>query len=268
MEATITARAPTARPHRAGTFIEDVHQRPSLAARSAPRLASMPGACAAGSDEIRVGLIGCGGRGTGAVENVLQGAEGVRLVAMGDMFPDRLDDSLREPRRSTATRSHVPPIARSSGCDAYKKVIASDVNYVILATPPGLPPDAPARPPSRPARTSSPRSRSPWTARHQDVPRGRRGRPKKKRPRRSSPACSAATTPAYLETMKRIQDGAIGDIVAARVYWNQGGLWTKPRKPEWTDMEWQLRNWLLLHLALAATTSSSSTSTTSTSPTG
>ena len=49
---------------------------------------------------------------------------------------------------------------------------------------------------------------------------------------------------AYLETMKRMHDGAIGDVVALRVFWNQGGLWTKPRQAEWTDMEWQLRNWL------------------------
>ena len=49
---------------------------------------------------------------------------------------------------------------------------------------------------------------------------------------------------AYIEAMKRVHDGAIGDVVALRAFWNQGGLWTKPRQPEWTDMEWQLRNWL------------------------
>jgi myo-inositol 2-dehydrogenase/D-chiro-inositol 1-dehydrogenase len=48
----------------------------------------------------------------------------------------------------------------------------------------------------------------------------------------------------YLETIRRIQDGAIGDIVSAQVYWNQGGLWHRARQPEWTDVEWQLRNWL------------------------
>src|SRR5215217_9690413 len=55
---------------------------------------TMPGAFAAGTDEIRVGVIGCGGRGTGAIENVLAAAPGVRLVAIGDLFPDRLADSL------------------------------------------------------------------------------------------------------------------------------------------------------------------------------
>ena len=49
---------------------------------------------------------------------------------------------------------------------------------------------------------------------------------------------------AYIEAMKRVHDGAIGDVVALRAFWNQGGLWTKPRQAEWTDMEWQLRNWL------------------------
>ena len=60
----------------------------------------------------------------------------------------------------------------------------------------------------------------------------------------SSPARSAGTTPRYLEAMKRVQDGAIGDVVAARAYWNQGGLWNKPRQSNWSDMEYQVRNWL------------------------
>jgi predicted dehydrogenase len=48
----------------------------------------------------------------------------------------------------------------------------------------------------------------------------------------------------YLETMKRVKDGAIGELRSARCYWNQGGLWNKPREASWTDLEWQMRNWL------------------------
>ena len=74
----------------------------------------IPGAYAAGSDEIKVGLIGCGGRGTGAVDNVLSAAQGVRLVAVGDMFKDRLQDSLQnltEVRREVG-RARRPPVRR------------------------------------------------------------------------------------------------------------------------------------------------------------
>ena len=63
-------------------------------------------------------------------------------------------------------------------------------------------------------------------------------------PRASSPARSAVTTRATSTTIERIHDGAIGDVVGGQVYWNQGGLWHAARKPEWTDTEWQIRNWL------------------------
>ena len=85
--------------------------------------ASITGAWAAGSDEIRVGVIGCGGRGTGAVENVLNAAEGVRLVAAGDLFPDRLADSLKNLGKF-GEKSAVPPDRQFTGWDAYQKVIA------------------------------------------------------------------------------------------------------------------------------------------------
>ena len=97
----------------------------------------IPGAYAAGTDEIKVGLIGCGGRGTGAVDNVLQAAEGVRLVAVGDMFKDRLQDSLQNLTKY-GDKSAVPADRQFVGWDAYKKVLASDINYVILATPPAF----------------------------------------------------------------------------------------------------------------------------------
>src|SRR6476619_7479612 len=100
----------------------------------------MPGAHAAGTDAVRIGLIGCGGRGTGAVLNAFDGADGVKLVAMGDAFADRLGSSLEQISKDHTAQVDVPKDRQFTGFDAYKSVLASDVNYIILATPPGFRP--------------------------------------------------------------------------------------------------------------------------------
>src|SRR6202171_1767238 len=113
------------------------------------RFTGLPAAHAAGSDVIKVGLIGCGGRGTGAAKDVLSSARGIKLVAMGDVFKDHLDKSLgvlsQLPQRDETVRNlgntvEVPEERRFAGFDAFEKVLASDINYVILATPPGFRP--------------------------------------------------------------------------------------------------------------------------------
>ena len=178
----------------------------AVATAVAPKVDFFPAVHAAGSDAIRVGLIGCGGRGTGAADDVLSSADGVTLVAMGDVFPDRLTASRDRLRQKFADKIAVTDDRSFTGFDAYKKVLASDINYVILATPPGF------------------------------------------RPTHLSAAVAAGTQrrhqTGYIETMRRIHDGSIGNIVGARCYWNQGFLWKKDRQPDWSDMEWQLRNWL------------------------
>ena len=97
----------------------------------------IPGAHAQGSDEIRIGLIGAGGRGSGAVADVFKGHEtGVRLVAVGDMFSDRTDQAVKRLSEQYAARAAVKPEHVFTGFDAYQKVLAvPEVNYVILATP-------------------------------------------------------------------------------------------------------------------------------------
>src|SRR5690349_5600320 len=97
----------------------------------------VPGAYAAGSDEIRVGLIGCGGRGTGAARNVLAAAKGVRIVAMGDTFKDRLEESKKSLTDKLGPAFQISEDRCFVGLDAFEKVLASDANYIILATPPG-----------------------------------------------------------------------------------------------------------------------------------
>jgi len=202
---------------------------------------NIPGAFAAGSDEIRVGVVGCGGRGTGAIENVLNAAPGVRLVAVGDLFPDRLADSL-ENLKKLGDKVAVPKERQFTGWDAYQKVIASDVNYVILATPPGF------RPTHLQAAIDAGKNVFTEKPVAVDAAGYKAVVAAAETARQKGLAIAAGTQrrhhAAYREAMKRLQDGAIGDVVAIRAYWNQGGLWNKPREASWTDMEYQLRNWL------------------------
>ena len=196
---------------------------------------------AAGSDEIKVGLIGCGGRGSGAAEQCVIAGPNVKLYAMGDMFPDNLATA-RGNLKKLGDKVDVTDDRCFTGFDAYKKVIASGVDLVILATPPGFRPTHIAATieagkqlfTEKPVAVDGPGIRTVLEAAELAKKKGL--------------AVVAGTQrrhqAGYIESMNRIHDGAIGDITSARVYWNQGSLWMKPRESAWSDMEWQLRNWL------------------------
>lgn len=202
------------------------------------------GAWAGGSDVIRVGVIGAGGRGTGAAKDCIRSSQGVKIVALGDVFKDRIegsynaltsDQSLKEGIDLTPERCFV-------GFDAYQKVIDSGVDMVILAAPPGFRPmhfkaavDAGKHVfMEKPVAVDGPGIRT-VLASGEEASRKRLGVVAGTQRRHQA---------SYIETIKRIHEGAIGPIRAAQCYWNQGGLWMHPRKQEWSDMEWQLRNWL------------------------
>jgi predicted dehydrogenase len=215
----------------------------AVGATVASRLDVIPGLHAAGSDEIRVGVVGCGGRGTGACRNVLQSAKGVRIVAMGDAFSDRLAESVQGLSAKFGTQVDVPKDRQFVGLDAYEKVIGHpDVNYVILATPPGF------RPTHLKAAIAAGKNTFTEKPVAVDGPGIRQVLALAEESQRKKLAIVAGTQrrhqAGYIETLKRVHDGAIGDIVAARCYWNQGGLWNKPREASWSDTEWMLRNWL------------------------
>jgi predicted dehydrogenase len=207
--------------------------------------ASMPdfGVFAAGSDVIKVGVIGCGGRGTGAAIDCLKADPGVEIVALGDLVPDRVASSLERLNKEFASRVKVPADRQFAGFDNYKKVCAvPDVNLVILASPPGFRPihlqaavDA-----GKHIFTEKPVAVDPVGIRAV-IATSELAKQKKL-------ALVAGTQrrhqKRYLELMKRIQDGQIGEIVSAQVYWNQGDLWVKERTAEMSEMEWQCRNWL------------------------
>lgn len=201
------------------------------------------GAHAAGSDVIRVGVIGCGGRGTGAAHDCLS-SPGVKIVALGDLFQDRVDGAYNNLTGDANLKDQVD-ISKDrcfSGFDAYKKVIASGVDMVILASPPGF----------RPAHLKAAVQAGKHVFMEKpvavDAPGVRMVMAAGEMAKRKGLGIVAGTQrrhqASYVETIKRIHDGAIGEIVGGQCYWNQGGLWNHPRQPEWSDMEWQVRNWL------------------------
>jgi predicted dehydrogenase len=165
----------------------------------------------------------------------------VRIVALGDAFQDRITET-QESLKALGERALVPPERCFTGLDAYRKVIAADVNYVILATPPGF------RPEHLEAAVAAGKNVFTEKPVAVDGPGVRRVLAIYEEAKKKGLAVGAGTQRhhqiAYIETMKRIRDGAIGDITAARCYWNQGALWVKPRQTDWTDLEWQMRNWL------------------------
>jgi myo-inositol 2-dehydrogenase/D-chiro-inositol 1-dehydrogenase len=204
-------------------------------------LGAIPAVHAAGSDVIKIGLIGCGGRGTGAAEDAVTAAPDVKLVAVGDVFKDRVDTCLERLKKAVADKVDVPEERQFVGLDAYEKVIASDVNYIILATPPGF------RPQHLKAAVAAGKHIFAEKPLAVDGPGIRACFEVYEEAKKKGLAIGVGTQrhhqAGYIATIGQIHAGAIGEIVAARAYWNQGPIWAYPRQEGWTDLEWQLRNW-------------------------
>jgi predicted dehydrogenase len=206
------------------------------------------GVFAAGSDTIRVGLIGCGGRGTGAARDCLTASAGVELVSLGDLVPDRLaqarDQFAKVGAESAdfASKYKVTPERCFTGFDAYEKVLASGIDLVILATPPGF------RPRHLEAAVAAGKHIFAEKPVAVDAAGVRTVLAAYDAARAKGLGVVAGTQrrhqAEYVATIDRLQDGAIGDIVSGQVFWNQGGLWSREHESGWSDGEWQIRNWL------------------------
>ena len=209
-------------------------------------LALSPRAYASGSDMIRIGLVGCGGRGSGAAHQALSTKGNVKLVAMADAFEDQLQSSLRNLERqfgSHPERVAVDPDHQFVGFDAYEKLLASPVDLVILATPPGFRPihfEAAVKAgknifTEKPLGVDGPGIRRVLTANEHA----------KAKNLKVGVGLQRHHQTAYLEAIDRIKSGAIGDVLAMRVYWNDGGVWEPRRSREQvkSEMEYQMRNW-------------------------
>ena len=196
---------------------------------------------AAGDDLIKVGLIGCGGRGSGAAEQSIHAAPNVKLVAMGDAFKDRLEGS-RRGLLKFKDKVDVPDSRCFVGLDAYKEVINCGVDLVILATPPGF------RPLHLQAAVAAGKHIFTEKPVGVDGPGIRTVLAAYEEAKKKNLGIAAGTQrrhqAGYIETVNRLHEGAIGDITAGRCYWNQGGLWHADRQSSWGDLEWQIRNWL------------------------
>ncbi len=239
--------------------------RSSLAVTGAAALSQLPFVHAAEGSadlEIKIGLIGCGGRGTGALLDALgaatkviypqsgyhteDAAEGsrierknIRVVALADMFPDRLEACRAQLAKIGVD---VPAAQCFTGFEAYKKLLAMpEVNYAILATPPHF------RPVHLKAAVDAGKHVFLEKPAAVDVPGVKMvieaGRIAKEKGLGIAAGTQRRHLPSYQQTIKRIREGAIGDIVYAKCYWNGGQIWVVDRKPGWSDVEWQLRNW-------------------------
>ena len=192
-------------------------------------------------EPLKVGLIGCGGRGTGAASQALSADPDVVLTAMADAFQDRLDESLSNLLKISPDKVKVADEHKFVGFDAYQKVMESDVDVVILATPPGFRPDHLAAAVEagkhifceKPVAVDAPGIRKVIAAAKQA---------KEKNLSLVSGFTYRFDNPRRA-LFERVLNGEIGDIKTISSTRNGGTLWYKPRQPEWSDMEYKLRNW-------------------------
>jgi myo-inositol 2-dehydrogenase / D-chiro-inositol 1-dehydrogenase len=190
--------------------------------------------------ELKAGLIGCGGRGTGAALNFLSAGTNLKVVALGDVFQDRLDackTKLKEEKQNEVADENC-----FIGFDAYQKVIDAGVDVVLIATPPHFRPEqfAAAVNARKHVFMEKPVAVDPVGARSimasakkaeslgLNVVTGTQRRHQRN----------------YVTTFAQITSGAIGEIVSANCYWNQRQLWYRTWKPGWSEMEYMIRDWV------------------------
>ena len=187
-----------------------------------------------------MGVIGCGGRGSGAIQNLFDAADGIRLTALGDVFPDKIENF----RKMAAEQlgQEVPEENCFIGFDAYQKVIDSGVDMIIDTTPPVFRPDHFKYAVQKgvhsflekPVAVDAKGYRTVMAAAKQAQAKG---------------LCVVCGTQRhhqrpYVEAFRKIQEGYIGEITGGNVYWNQGMLWYRNREKGWSDMEWMIRDWV------------------------
>jgi predicted dehydrogenase len=239
-------------------------QNSSVLAAGAIAALRAPHVHAASSEnfQVKIGVIGCGGRGSGAVANAVGAAvksiypqdgyhteeaeEGatvahpdIQVLALGDLFEERLNQCDRSLKRIGI---EVPKEQCFVGFDAYEKVLANpDINYVILATPPKF------RPAHLMAAIEAGKNVFMEKPAAVDVPGVKMVMEAGKLAAEKGLGIAAGTqrrhSPNYRDTIRRIHDGEIGDFVFGKCYWNGGQIWVVDREPNWSDVEWQIRNW-------------------------
>ena len=193
--------------------------------------------------ELKAGVIGCGGRGSGAIFNLLEAANGIKVVALGDTFADRIFHEEYGLKHKLAKANQVVADDKCFvGFDAYKKVIDSGVDMVIIATPPAF----------RPIHFQYATEKGVHSFLEKPIAVDAKGyrtimaTAKQATAKGLSVVCGTQRhhQRPYVEAFQKIQEGMIGEITGGNVYWNQSQLWFKPRRKEWCDTEWMVRDWV------------------------
>jgi len=207
------------------------------AVAAAPRMAH-----AAGSDTLKVALIGCGGRGSGAAANAMRADKNAKLTVLCDIFPDRVEFARKLLSRSLREQYAVDDDHVFSDFDGYKKVMETDVDVVLLCTPPHF---RPAQLEAAVAAGKHVFCEKPVAV---DAPGIRSVLETVRKAKEKNLSIVSGLCWRYhygvRETIDRILNGEIGDIVAIQENYLTGTLWHRGRKPEWSEMEYQIRNWL------------------------
>ncbi|MGB1141731.1 MAG: Gfo/Idh/MocA family oxidoreductase, partial [Halioglobus sp.] len=195
----------------------------------------------AGDRTLKIAVVGCGGRGTGAIANAMRADAQTELVAVADAFADNAESCASKARAMFGeVRVKVTPDTTFSGFNAYRKAIdLADV--VILTTPPGFRPEHfeyAVRQGKhvfmeKPVATDAPGVRRVLDAARAASEQGLN----------VVVGLQRRYQPSYLEAFNRYREGAIGEIVSGQVYWNSSGVWVRPREAGQTEMEYQMRNW-------------------------
>lgn len=193
------------------------------------------------SSEIKVGLVGCGGRGTGAIVQALTADPQVVVTALADVYQDRIDQTLNVLNKRDSSRVKVPIEKQFLGFEAYKKLIDSDVDVVLLCSPPNFRPDhiEYAVLANKHVFCEKPVAI--------DIPGLKRVMEsvrlsKERNLKLVSGFCFRYSTP-NREIMERVKDGAIGDIKSITTFRYGGELTLQPKQKEWSDFDYELRNW-------------------------
>ncbi len=195
---------------------------------------------AADGRELKVGVIGCGGRGSGAIVDSISAANGIKVWALGDVFPEKV-----EKLRANLKEKHnqeVPAENCFVGFDAYKKVIDAGCDYVICTTPPVF----------RPQEFKYATEKGVNTFLEKPIavdPAGYRSVMATAKLAKAKGLCVVTGTQRhhqrpYVEAFQKIQEGLIGEITGGNVYWNQSMLWYRERQKGWSDTEWMIRDWV------------------------
>ncbi|MDR2682915.1 MAG: Gfo/Idh/MocA family oxidoreductase [Dysgonamonadaceae bacterium] len=190
--------------------------------------------------ELKAGIIGCGGRGSGAAFDFLNAGNGLTITALADTFKDRADalaDKLKYEKGID-----IPEDKRFIGFDAYKQLIDSDIDVVIIATPPFFRPEH--------FKYATEKGKHSFLEKPVFVDAvGYRTVMATAKQAAAKNLCVITGTQRhhqrnYVESYKKIMEGAIGEITGGAVYWNQNRLWYRNREAGWSEAEWMIRDWV------------------------